>query len=135
MANVKDRYEDIQSLLKGASDWGCLFLSICSIAEEVTGKPIDFLYTLKYSREKGWLSKEYDVNDSLAILHWLTGKSVKREVVKEKRILQDNEYLVLKYFNKRTGYTHFRREAFDTLINSVTVREGGVSQYYIYVFN
>lgn len=82
---------------------------------------------------KGWLTSDFFVKDSLAILNYYTQKKWERKSVSELPFeIKENEYTVMIWYNQRTGYTHFRRRYFDTLTDSVTVREGTIQGYYIY---
>ena len=47
-------------------------------------------------------------------------------------VINDNEYTVAVWYNERTQFKHFRRRYFDTLLNSVTVKEGSIAYYHIF---
>lgn len=107
---IKERYSGVQDLFKGLDTDGCLLLSLCTIIEEVTGKSADLVDIVHTSRLSGWLSNDYTVENSLAILNHFTGKEFKRkEIEKLPEKINDNDYTVEKWYNKATGYTHFRR--------------------------
>lgn len=130
---AKDRYTSLQTILGNCYQWGCLFLCLCSIAEEQSGKHVDLIDAIKVSQAKGWLSASFDVNDNLSILEYLTGKKWSRNTVNSlPHSISTNEYTVAIYYNKRTGFKHFRRRGYDTLESSVTVKEGTLIGYYIY---
>ena len=108
---------------------------MCTIIEEVTGLPCDIIGILQESLSKGWVQKDYTVADSLALLNQYTGKKFRRvEVSTLPSEIKDNEFSIEKWFNPRTGYTHFKRRFVDTLTSSVTVKEGFIKEYYIYSF-
>lgn len=135
LSQLKSRYIGIQSKLKSIDTDGCLFLCLCSIIEEVTGKPADIIGIVQESRGKGWLAEDYTVNDSLSLLAAFTGKTWKRNVVaKLPDVIKDNEFSIEKWYNPRTKYTHFKRRFVDTLVSSVTVKEGKIKEYYIYYY-
>lgn len=135
LSKIKSRYSGVQTRLKNISDYGCLFLALCTIIEEVTGKEADIIGIIQLSRQKGWLSADYTVEDSIAILNEYTGKSFKREIFETlPDTIKDNEFTIEKWFNPRTGYTHFKRRFVDTLLSSVTVKEGRIKEYYIYSY-
>lgn len=135
LSKIKSRYSGVQTRLKNISDYGCLFLALCTIIEEVTGKEADIIGIIQLSRQKGWLSADYTVEDSIAILNEYTGKSFKREIFETlPDTIRDNEFTIEKWFNPRTGYTHFKRRFVDTLLSSVTVKEGRIKEYYIYSY-
>lgn len=135
LSKIKSRYSGVQTRLKNISDYGCLFLALCTIIEEVTGKEADIIGIIQLSRQKGWLSADYTVEDSIAILNEYTGKSFKREIFETlPDTIRDNEFTIEKWFYPRTGYTHFKRRFVDTLLSSVTVKEGRIKEYYIYSY-
>lgn len=130
---VRDRYEGIQTVLRKCGESGCLFLSILSIAEEVTDVSFDLINTIHICLQKKWITNDFECLDSLAILNYLTGKTwIRREVTRLTRDVAYNEYTVANYFNPRTGIIHRRRRGYDTLKASVTVREGYIKSYYVY---
>lgn len=130
---VRDRYEGIQTVLRKCGESGCLFLSILSIAEEVTGVSFDLINTIHICLQKRWITNDFECLDSLAILNYLTGKIwIRREVTRLTRDVAYNEYTIANYFNPRTGIIHRRRRGYDTLKASVTVREGYIKSYYVY---
>lgn len=131
---VRQRYEGLQTICKELNESGCLFLSVLSIAEEATGKEIDLINAIRISQSKGWLSYDFEVKDSLAILRHFTHHEWTRseKLKKLPATIKDNEYTVAIYYNKNTSFTHFRRRGFDTLTNSVTVRDGVIIGYYIF---
>lgn len=130
---VRDRYEGIQTVLRKCGESGCLFLSILSIAEEVTGVSFDLINTIHICLQKKWITNDFECLDSLAILNYLTGKIwIRREVTRLTKVVAYNEYTIANYFNPRTGIIHRRRRGYDTLKASVTVREGYIKSYYVY---
>lgn len=132
--DVKKRYKGTQTVMKNTGESGCLFLSLLSIAEEYRGTPIDFIDAYNKCVEKGLLKKDLFCNDQEKILETFTGKKWKKTVLKElpDHPVPENMYTVEKWFNKRTGFTHFKRRMFDTLESSVTVKEGSIVEYYCY---
>lgn len=131
---VKERYTGIQDLLKVVGSDGCLLLSLCSIIEEVNNAPVDLIDVIKTSLEKGWLTREMYVLDSPSLLEYWTNKKWSRKEVASLGIIRDNDYTVAIWYNARTGYTHFRRRGWDTIINSLTVKQGKLRGYYIYTY-
>ena len=132
---TKERYSGIQSILANCGSEGCHFLSLCSIIEEVNNKPIDLIEVIKLSQSKGWLDSFFFVKDGIKLLNFFTKKKWKREeVVKLPKTIADNEYTEAVYFNERTGFYHYRRRGWDTIVDSTTVREGVLLKYYIWSF-
>lgn len=131
--DTKSRYAGIQSEMNRLYEGGCLFLCLLSIAEEVRDRPIDLIDAIHICKVRKWLKSDYTVADSLSILAYFTGYSWTRNETQALSVIRDNEYTVCKYNNARTGFTHFRRRPWDTLDNSVTVQEGKIIEYYIYI--
>lgn len=130
---MKSRYEGLQTRLKNIDSDGCHFLVLMSIAEEVNGSDIDLVDAVNTCFEHQLIDGNYYVKDALSLLAILTGKSWVREEYKElPDEIGEHEYTEAVYYNPRTGYRHFRRRGFDTLVNSVTVAEGHVEKYYLY---
>lgn len=132
--NVKDRYTGIQSMFGRASSSACLFLALLSIVEDFTDNTVDFIDACRVSvLNKVINPADFYVLDSIKLLKLFTNKnwSFKRvEQLPDK--IPDEMYTIEKWFNKRTGYTHFKRRGFDTLEFSVTVKEGKLVEYYVY---
>ena len=132
---LSERYGGIQARLKEIGASGCLFLALCTIVEEVTGRPADIVGMVQHGLRHGWLSRDYTVNDSVKMLDIYTGKAWKRDIVpKLPEVVADNEFTIVKWHNKKTGYTHFRRRFVDTLEDSQTVRFGEIESYYVYSY-
>ena len=135
LSQIKSRYAGIQTKMRQIGDYGCLFLALCTIIEEVTGKPIDLITVIQESKSKGWLAEDYTVTDSLSLLEAFTGKKWWRDIERKlPDVIADNQFTIEKWHNARTGYTHFKRRFVDTLTSSVTVKEGKIREYYIYSY-
>ena len=119
--------------MKQCGETGCTFLCLLSIAEETIEKPIDFFDA--YNRCCKYLEKDFTVKDNLKILNILTGKNwLRKETDCIDKTLKDNEFSIAIYYNPRTGRHHYRRRSFDTLQDSITVKEGTIEKYYIYEY-
>lgn len=127
--DIKQRYAGCQTFLTD----GCLFLSLCSIAEEKTGEKIDVLGALYECKKRGLVRDDGYINDSCAILSLFTGDHWTRKQVSVLGKVADNEYTVEIWV--RDGGTHFRRRYVDTLLNSQTVAKGQREGYYVYAHN
>ena len=133
---LRQRYDGIQTKMKQISDYGCLFLSLCSIIEEVTGNPADIIGFIQKCFSEKWIKEDYTVNDSIAILNHFTVKKWKRFEVKTLPIvINDNEFTVEKWYNPATKGNHFKRRFVDTVTNSNTCRIGWIECYYIYSYS
>lgn len=132
---IKKRYCGVQDYMAHIKDGGCLFLCLCTIIEEVTGIHADVIGIITKSIQNGWISGDYTVNDSLAILNAFTGKKFKRiEVKKLPDEIKEKQFTIEKWYNEKTGFNHFRRRFVDTLLNSQTVKKGKFECYYIYSY-
>ena len=132
---VRDRYEGLQSILQRCGSDDCFFLSIASIIEDVNKKPIDLIEMIRYCMSKGWITQKFYITDSLAILCHYTGKSWIRRSSATLPKIGDNDYTVAVWYNDRTQFTHYRRRGYDSLEDSVTVKEGYIRSYYIYTWS
>lgn len=128
---MKSRYEGLQNRLWGIRE-GCFFITLLSIAEEFNRRPVDFVDAVNMSFAKGWVKPDYTVVNDTAILSWLTGRKVTKEVVDRCGVVKGNQYSVAKHVNREGTAYHFRRRYFDVYEGSVTVRDGHVMCYYIY---
>lgn len=127
------RYAGVQTFLTE----GCLFLSLCSIAEQVANMHIDILSALQYAKSEGWIDQNNDMTEDsqCALLGFLTGKKWHREEFTTlPNPVPDEMYTVEKWLNPNNGFTHFRRRFVDTITKSVTVARGKLSGYYGYVY-
>ena len=132
---LKARYNGIQDLLKYINTDGCLFLSLCSIIEEVTGKPVDLIGMIQKSKKEGWLTEDYEVKNSLLLLEEFTGKRwTRREETELPAVIHDWEFTIEEWLSPLTGFIHFKRRFVDTLFRSATVRNGRIKEYYIYSY-
>ena len=142
---LRNKYIGLQSKMKDSAkgfsqlgDYGCLFLCLCSIAEEYNhdsrnGKDFDIMTFWLACRSKGLIGDEFFCKDQERMLELATGvKWRKRAVRGLPEVVKWNEYTVEKWYNPRTKYTHFKRRWGDTLTSSVTVKEGNIKEYYVY---
>lgn len=112
---------------------GCLFLSLLSIAEEYTGRCLDFISCYTIATANGCMDKNFYMNDQERLLNLLTGKTWKKEVMtKLPDPVPEPMYTIERWYNDKTKFTHFKRRGFDTLINSNTVANGKLDCYYCY---
>ena len=141
---IREKYTGLQTklsthslLLQCMGSYSCLFLSLCSIVEEYFEKKeptkrLDILETAMKCREKNLIDEEWTCK-SVEILEFLTGAKWRRQELKAlPDEIPSNMYTVEKWYNKRTGFTHFRRRWGDTLKSSVTVKEGEIVCYYVF---
>lgn len=142
---LREKYIGLQTKLKKSAeeiklfgDYACFYLCLCSIAEEYNEshhnrQRVDILADYIFCRSKGWIGDEFFVKDSPAILNYLTGAKWAREVAEKlPATVPDNMYTVERWYNPKTRYTHFRRRWGDTLVDSNTVRNGKLTNYYLF---
>ena len=131
--DIKKRYDGIQSRMKKLGSDGCYFLCLCEIIEEVNGREVDLLKLVRECQDFGWIKDDYTVMNPTAILAYYTGHYYSMARVNiVPTVVHDNEFTIEKWYNPRTGYTHFKRRFVDTLKDSVTVKEGSVVEYYFF---
>ena len=131
----KQRYSGVQTLFGTAKDAACLFLCMLSIAEEQTGHDIDFITAYHKCLDARAIDEQFYCSNQELILETLTGKKWTKQVMQKlPASVPEKMYTVEKWYNPRTGYTHFKRRAFDTLVSSVTVKEGKLIEYYTYTW-
>jgi hypothetical protein len=128
--------EGIQTLLQEAGEAACYALAIIKIAEEVLGTELPCVESLLrgvdnaciyYNRQDQNDSDNFYVTDPARFLSVLTSKPC--SVRKEADITytaKANEFTVQCWQRTKTGQviTHFRRPAWDSLVSSLTVRQG-----------
>lgn len=139
LEDIKARYAGIQDII-GKMMWSdcCLFLCLLEIADELDAK-YNLLDVIHESRQKEWLSEDFTVRESTRILNLLTGKEYTRDVYSPEEfqkvldaVMPDDWFSIEKWYNGKTGFTHFRRRFCDTLRDSQTVKHGKLVEYYVY---
>ncbi len=130
---VKERYQAIQTKLKVCGEEGCLFLSLLSIAEEISNKQIDLITAYNIAIENKYMLQDFYMLNQEGFIAKLVSKPIKKEIFKSlPDQVPNNMYTIEKWYNPRTRLIHFRRRVFDTLENSTTVKEGYIKEYYCY---
>lgn len=128
--NIKSGIQN--GLIKNLYDYGCYFLCICYIAEKHNKYlSVDIIKFANECIENKWLKADFTVVRPDLILGKLLGKTV---TVVSVESLDNMEYKekVNCWYNKRTNYTHFNLDDFDSLSNSVTVKEGKIISYRLF---
>ena len=145
LTQIKNRYNGIQTLMKNFSDSSCNLLSLCTIIEELTGKPVDLIGIVQWGRntivkgtDKPVIEDDWTVNDNFAVLSKFSGKKKwkRTEVDKLPKKIKDNQFTFEIWKKKPTDAAmHIKRRFVDTLINSQTVKNGTIVKYYIYEYS
>lgn len=135
---LQTRFMERAVMLSCMGAESCLFLCLCSIAEEWFGdfnkeeRALDIAEFAVRCRDNGFIDDTWTCHTE-DILRLATGVAWRKEEVKAlPTIVPDEMYTVEKWYNPRTGYTHFRRRWGDTVKDSVTVREGQFVGYYTF---
>jgi hypothetical protein len=128
--------EGIQDFIKKVGDEGCYALCLCKIAE---------LYIHMYSGiavarieagvKKGYIAEDMTVLDGAGFLGYMTAIEWTKEYKAPDYKPVAGDYLVAEWFNPRTKLTHFTVEypvKWNSLKNSVTVKEGSIRSYRLY---
>lgn len=122
-------------LIKQLQEGGCYFLSIIYIAEKHNKYlAVDVLRYAAECIDKGWLKKDFTVIRPDLILGKLLGVRVDVISISTGEYNKNLEHKarVNCWYNPRTGLYHFNLDDFDSLSNSVTVREGKIVSYRLF---
>lgn len=120
---------------------GCLFLVLCSIADEWNEsqhnqRHVDILQLYIQCRDKGYLAEGFFCNNPCKILELATGMEWKKQIVEKlPPVIDWKTYSVEKWVrivSHGVCKTHFRRRWGDTITNSVTVQKGKIESYYLF---
>jgi hypothetical protein len=122
--------ESRQKLMKTLGEYGCYFLSLIHLAEELTGKRIDAIDAFLYARQQKWIEDDCTMLAPDSVLSRFAGAVF--AVAKEDAgySAKDGEYEVLQFQNGT--FKHFvlgdghGRVAYDPLGDSNTVAKGVV---------
>jgi hypothetical protein len=130
--------QGIQDFIKTIGDEGCYALTLCEIASEYwqrkSGIP-DVFNNIENGVRAGCIARDMTVLDGAAFLKLLTLHYWTKEYKDAGYKPQEGDYLIAEWFNKRTGKTHFTLEypeKWNSLSNSVTVKEGSIRSYRLY---
>lgn len=113
-------------IIKQMYESGCYFLCICKMAERYMNKEVDVVNVAQVAMEHGWIYRDFTVQKPDSIFSYLTGR---RPIVSMTEQKPDCEYYVECWYNSRTQFTHFKLPDWDSLTNSVTVKEGKITSY------
>lgn len=127
------RFTGLQNKLKKIGEEGCHFLFLMSIIERETKQNVDIITFYDTCLSKGWIREDLFVNDALVILEHFTKTGWYRYESDSYTVpVVPGTYVEEVWYNPRTKYSHFRDVSFDTYKNSITVKEGTLTKYYIY---
>lgn len=118
-------YNGIQTKLETISKYGCYLLSIASHFN-YDGDIVELYDVLL---EKKYIAEDCTILNPDEIAWEISGVKYNCFKVTELPKLNDGDWYVECWHNKRTGLTHFKLPDTDTLKNSVTVKEGNIIGY------
>lgn len=125
---VKNKWSGIQTCWKE----GCYFFTLLTILDEL-GIQYDMHAITRFAIDNNYIKADGYVLEPLLFLKVATGKRFTMKVVQTlPDNIADNQFTIEKWYNAATGYTHFKRRFVDTLIDSLTVKNGKLSCYYIF---
>jgi hypothetical protein len=128
-------HKGVQDIIKTIGDEGCYALTLCRIGElsggggTDMGKSVDDIERAVLS---GYLSDDMTVLDAAGFLRQLTLMKWTKDYKDASYKPVNGDYLIAEWFNQRTGKTHFTLEypeKWNSLRDSVTVREGKIRSY------
>jgi hypothetical protein len=122
--------ESRQRIMKTIGEYGCYFLSLVHLSEELTGKRIDAIEAFLYARQQKWIDDDCSMIAPDSVLSRLAGKSF--AVTKEDASYRakEGEYEILQFQNG--AFKHFvlgdgtGRVSYDPLGDSNTVAKGTI---------
>ena len=132
---IKDGVQDFFAAV-GAE--GCYALTLCKIAELATraeGNTGAAFLGIERGVKAGYIKPDMTVLDGAAFLKLLTGKEWTKEWKDAGYVPKEGDWLAAEWFNGKTGKTHFTLEypvKWNSLGDSVTVKEGAIRSYRVY---
>jgi hypothetical protein len=132
--------EGVQDFLRTVGEEGCYALTLCKIAEFCSRTPELFVAggavsLIEGGIQRGLIKTDMTVLDGAGFLSLATLPEWTKEYKDAGYKPVKGDYLVAEWFNKRTGNTHFTLEypvKWNSLANSVTVKEGAIRSYRLY---
>lgn len=147
LTQIKNRYNGIQTMMKDFNLSSCNLLALCTVIEEVSGKPADLIGIIQWgmntkvkdNAELNIIDSDWTVNDNLAVLSkWSGKKKWKRTEYTPDTLpkkIKDNQFTFEIWKKKpKDVAVHIKRRFVDTLINSQTVKTGFIFKYYVYEY-
>jgi hypothetical protein len=126
--------EGAQDFIKTVGEEGCYALTLCKIAE-ISSIGFDVLEAIEYGIRKGYIADDMTVKDGAALLTDITKRKWTVEWQPARHQSKEGDFLVAEWYNKGTRLTHFTLEypeKWNSLKNSVTVKEGAIRSYRVY---
>jgi hypothetical protein len=130
--------QGIQDFISSVGAEGCYALTLCRVAELAENTDNfagDAVNSIANCVKTGQLAPDMTVLDGAAFLRHITLRRWTKEYRDAGYKPKIGDYLVAEWYNKRTGKTHFTLEypeKWNSLENSVTVKEGFIRSYRLY---
>jgi hypothetical protein len=131
--------EGVQDFIRTVGEEGCYALTLCKIAEiemEYYSDAAHSVRDIDAGVREGFIRSDMTVLDGAGFLQKQTrGVKWTKEYRDAGYKPVKGDYLIAEWFNKRTGKTHFTLEypvKWNSLANSVTVKEGTIRSYRLY---
>ena len=122
-----------QRICKTLGESGCYFFCLLKFAN----KENDAINIYKEALSLNFIDKECYIKDPAALLKHLTNK--KYCVIKQTESPVDGDLIIARFVNNRTGLKHFvmvdknNNVIYDPLEESVTVKEGYIESYRVFI--
>ena len=114
------------TLLQDMSDYGCYFIDLCKVIEMETRKEINLIDMAYYAIQRNYMGNDFEMKLPAKFLEDFLNTKVTIHYTTTK---PNTRYYVECWYNDRTGYTHFKLPDWDSLTDSVTVKEGYIKSY------
>lgn len=129
----------IQRVFAEIGEYGCYLLSILKAIDKTKYNTVllSIINDFEDLKKRNIIGDECTVLDPEALCRYY-GANVKVEKTNKWPNSEDVWFVIGKYHNKRTGYSHFvlmkgpREVSYDPLGDSVTVREGDIESYRVF---
>lgn len=117
---------NIQKVIERLGKSGCYFLSLLSVAEEVTKKHIDIVLSAEYCLSKKYVNADFYVNYPALVLEAVTKKKWTVRHERYPYVPKENEFVITRYELQTTLKTlaHFERDTFEPILNDVVSTKG-----------
>jgi hypothetical protein len=130
--------EGVQDMIATIGESGCYTLTLCQAASLSCGMQWSMgesVCDIERGIQSGRIKSDMTVLDGATFMYDMTGRHWTKEYKDAGYKPKEGDYLIAEWFNKRTGKTHFTLEypeKWNSLSDSVTVKEGYIKSYRLY---
>lgn len=117
----------IQTKLNHIGDYGCYFLCLL---HKAGFKEDNIVEIYDYCLKNNWIDEDCTILRPDDIALYLFRTNLHCTITEQKP--RNCVFYIECWYNKRTGYRHFKLPDWDSLENSVTVKEGYIESYRAY---